>query len=61
MKISLWDDSFDALRTLPCLHKLDGQAVEVWNDPVEQIDVLADRLRGTEALVRNGGLVTNTR
>jgi D-3-phosphoglycerate dehydrogenase / 2-oxoglutarate reductase len=51
MKISILDDYFDTLRTLECFRKLDGHEVKIWNDHVEDLDVLAGRLRGTEALV----------
>ncbi len=51
MKISILDDYFDTLRTLPCFRKLDGHDVEIWNDHVDDVGVLASRLRETEALV----------
>jgi D-3-phosphoglycerate dehydrogenase len=51
MKISILDDWFDTLRTLDCFAKLSGHEVEVWNDHVEDVDALAERLRETEALV----------
>src|SRR5215470_534204 len=51
MKISILDDYFDTLRTLPCFRKLEGHEVEVWNDHVDDVGVLAERLRETEALV----------
>src|ERR1700689_3738030 len=51
MKISIIDDYFDTLRTLPCFRKLDGHDVTVWNDHVQDTDKLAERLRDTEALV----------
>jgi D-3-phosphoglycerate dehydrogenase len=51
MKISILDDYFDTLRTLDCFAKLAGHEVEVWNDHVQDVDVLAERLRDTEALV----------
>jgi len=51
MKVSILDDYFDTLRTLPCFRKLEGHQVEIWNDHVEDIDVLAGRLKETEALV----------
>jgi D-3-phosphoglycerate dehydrogenase len=51
MKISILDDHFDTLRTLDCFTKLSGHEVEVWNDHVQDVDVLAERLRETEALV----------
>ncbi len=51
MKVSIPDDYFDTLRTLPCFRKLHAHEVEVWNDHVDDVDVLAHRLRETEALV----------
>ncbi len=51
MKISILDDYFDTLRTLPCFRKLDGHEVTVWNDHVQDVDELARRLRDAEALV----------
>jgi D-3-phosphoglycerate dehydrogenase / 2-oxoglutarate reductase len=51
MIVSILDDLFDTLRTLPCFRKLDGHEVEIWNDHVDDIDVLAPRLSETEALV----------
>lgn len=51
MKISILDDWFDTLRTLPSFAKLEGHEVEVWNDHVEDVDRLAARLASTEALV----------
>jgi D-3-phosphoglycerate dehydrogenase len=51
MKISILDDYFDTLRTLPCFEKLKGHDVEVWNDHVQDVETLAARLRETEVLV----------
>ncbi len=51
MNISILDDYFDTLRTLPCFAKLAGHSVTVWNDHVQDTDTLAERLRDTEALV----------
>ena len=51
MKVTILDDYFDTLRTLPCFRKLDGHDVTVWNDHTEDIDALAGRLEDTEALV----------
>src|SRR5579872_7060416 len=51
MKISILDDFFNTLRTLDCFRKLDGHNVETWKDHVDDLGVLADRLRDTEALV----------
>ncbi|MGA9816469.1 MAG: D-2-hydroxyacid dehydrogenase family protein [Pseudolabrys sp.] len=50
MKISILDDYFDTLRTLPCFAKLTGHEIEIWNDHVEDIDVLAARLKDTDCL-----------
>jgi D-3-phosphoglycerate dehydrogenase / 2-oxoglutarate reductase len=51
MKISILDDYHDTLRTLDCFRKLSGHDVEAWNDHVQDVDALADRLSETEALV----------
>jgi D-3-phosphoglycerate dehydrogenase len=51
MRVSILDDYFDTLRTLPCFGKLAGHNVTVWNDHVEDIERLAQRLHDTEALV----------
>jgi D-3-phosphoglycerate dehydrogenase / 2-oxoglutarate reductase len=51
MKVSILDDYHDTLRTLDCFKKLSGHDVEVWTDHVQEVDVLAERLRETEALV----------
>ena len=51
MKITILDDYFDTLRTLPCFAKLAGHDVTIWNDHVQEVDALAERLRDTEALV----------
>ena len=51
MKVSILDDYFDTLRTLACFRKLDGHEVEIWNDHVDDVGVLAQRLSETEALV----------
>ena len=51
MKISILDDYGDTLRTLDSFAKLSGHEVEVWNDHVQDVDVLAERLREAEALV----------
>ncbi len=51
MKISILDDYHDTLRTLPCFGKLDGHDVTIWNDHVEDIAILADRLGDAEVLV----------
>jgi D-3-phosphoglycerate dehydrogenase / 2-oxoglutarate reductase len=51
VKVSILDDYFDTLRTLDCFKKLAGHDVTIWNDHVQDVDALADRLRETEALV----------
>jgi D-3-phosphoglycerate dehydrogenase len=51
MKIAILDDWFDTLRQLPCFSMLHGHEVTIWNDHTEDIDVLAQRLKDTDALV----------
>jgi D-3-phosphoglycerate dehydrogenase len=51
VKITVLDDWFDTLRTLRCFEKLAGHEVTIWNDHVEDVGALAERLREAEALV----------
>jgi D-3-phosphoglycerate dehydrogenase len=51
MKITILDDYFDTLRTLTCFEKLAGHDVTIWTDHVQDVAVLAERLKDTEALV----------
>jgi D-3-phosphoglycerate dehydrogenase len=51
MRISILDDYHDTLRTLPCFRELEGHDVTIWNDRVQDVDALAERLRDTEVLV----------
>jgi D-3-phosphoglycerate dehydrogenase len=51
MKVSILDDYFDTLRTLPCFQKLKSHEVEIWNDHVQDVDRLSERLKDTEILV----------
>jgi D-3-phosphoglycerate dehydrogenase len=51
MKVSILDDYHDTLRTLACFDKLKGHDIEIWNDHVQDVDTLAQRLKDTEALV----------
>ena len=51
MNISILDDYFDTVRTLECFGKLSGHEIAIWNDHVQDVDTLAERLRDTEALV----------
>jgi D-3-phosphoglycerate dehydrogenase / 2-oxoglutarate reductase len=51
MRITILDDYFDTLRTLPCFRKLEGHQVDIWNDHLQEPDALAARLKDTEVLV----------
>lgn len=51
MNITVLDDYFDTLRTLPCFQKLDGHRVTVWNDHVDDTDALVERLSDADAVV----------
>ena len=51
VNITILDDYFDTLRTLQCFEKLDGHDVTIWNDHVQDVDALADRLGDTEILI----------
>jgi D-3-phosphoglycerate dehydrogenase len=51
MKVAVLDDYFDTLRRLPCFAKLSAHDVTIWSDHVDDVDVLAERLRPFEAVV----------
>jgi D-3-phosphoglycerate dehydrogenase len=51
MKITILDDYFDTIRSLPCFSKLEGHEVTVWNDHVQDDDALASRLQEADILV----------
>ena len=51
MKVSILDDYHNTVRTLGCFSKLVGHDVEIWNDHVQDVNTLAERLQDTEALV----------
>ena len=51
MNITILDDYQNVVRTLDAFKKLAGHKVTIWNDHTENIDVLAERLKDTEALV----------
>jgi D-3-phosphoglycerate dehydrogenase len=51
MNITILDDYFDTVRTLPSFAKVAGHAVTIWNDHVQDDDTLAERLKDTEILV----------
>src|SRR5207247_2435107 len=40
----------DTIRTLACFGKIAGHHVTIWNDHTKDVDVLAARLKDTEAL-----------
>ena len=50
MNIAILDDYQDTIRTLTCFKKVAGHSVTVWNDHTKDVDVLAERLKDTEAL-----------
>ena len=51
MKLAILDDWFDTLRGLPCFAKLDGIDVTIFTDHEPDLDRLAARLRGFDAVV----------
>jgi D-3-phosphoglycerate dehydrogenase len=51
VKVTVLDDYFDTVRTLDCFAKLRVHDVTIWNDHVQDVDKLAERLKDTEALV----------
>ena len=51
MNITILDDYFDTLRTLPCFGKLAGHEVTIWNDHVQETDSLVERLKASDAVV----------
>jgi D-3-phosphoglycerate dehydrogenase len=51
MKISILGDYFDTIRTLDCFQKLKGHEIKIWNDHTDDLDLLAQRLADTDALV----------
>ncbi|MGH7916843.1 MAG: D-2-hydroxyacid dehydrogenase family protein [Candidatus Binataceae bacterium] len=51
MKITILDDYQDTVRTLKCFGKVASHEVKIWNDHTKDVDVLAARLKDTEALV----------
>lgn len=51
MKVHILDDWYDTLRNLPSFAKIENHDITIWNDHVEDTDVLAERLASAEALV----------
>jgi D-3-phosphoglycerate dehydrogenase / 2-oxoglutarate reductase len=50
MKVAILDDYQNTIRTLACFGKVAGHDVTIWNDHTKDVDVLAARLKDTEAL-----------
>src|SRR3954471_10016850 len=51
VRVAILDDYFDTLHTLPCFARLAPFDVTIFNDHVQDIDALAERLGDVEALV----------
>ena len=51
MKVSILDDYHDTIRTLQAFGGLAAHDATIWNDHVQDVDALAERLKGAEALV----------
>ena len=51
MKVAILDDWFGTLATLACFAKLADHEVTVFTDHVQDVDALAERLQGFDALV----------
>jgi D-3-phosphoglycerate dehydrogenase len=51
MNITVLDDYQNIVRSLEAFRKLEGHNVTVWNDHTKDNDILAERLKDTEALV----------
>jgi len=51
MRVAILDDYLDTLRTLDCFARLEGHEVTAFSDHTDDVDVLAERLSGFEALV----------
>src|SRR4030095_55214 len=51
MTVSILDDYFDTLHTLPCFATLAPFDVTIWTDHADDVDVLAERLKDSEVLV----------
>jgi D-3-phosphoglycerate dehydrogenase len=51
LRVAILDDYFDTLHTLPCFAKLSQFDVAIWNDHVEDVAILAERLADVDVLV----------
>ena len=49
--VAILDDFFDTLHTLPCFSRLAPFDVTIWNDHVEDVEILSQRLEDAEVLV----------
>jgi len=50
MKIAIFDDWQDTIRTFPAFKKVADHDVTIWKDHSKDVNVLADRLKDTEVL-----------
>jgi D-3-phosphoglycerate dehydrogenase len=50
VNITILDDYQNVVRTLDCFSKVAGHNVTIWNDHTKDVNVLAERLKDTEAL-----------
>jgi D-3-phosphoglycerate dehydrogenase len=50
MNITILDDYQNMVKTLAAFSKAAGHNVTIWNDHTKNVDVLAERLKDTEAL-----------
>ena len=51
MRVAILDDYFDTLHTLPCFARLAPFDVTIFDDHVQDVDRLAERLADVEVLV----------
>lgn len=49
MNVTILDDSFDTLRTMPCFGRLAGHDVTIWQDHVEDTDAMAEPMSVTRS------------
>lgn len=51
IRVAILDDWYDTIRNLPCFNKLEPFEVVIFNDHVDDVNILAQRLEGFQALV----------
>ena len=51
MRVTILDDYFDTIRSLHCFSSLSAHEVTIWNDHVQDEEILSGRLARTQALV----------